>query len=270
MNLQKIRIIMEKEFDEIMKNKIILSTIIGMPILFSIVIPIAMLAPIVFFSSPGDFNHTANGTTNSTISEVGIKGVNSAEEYLVYMVSATLAFFMMLPAMLPTIISSYSIIGEKKNRTLEPLLAAPITVEEIMAGKALSAMLPALLATWVAAAIYAVIAYLLTFNVVHRILVPDLSWIIGLVILAPLLSFLGVMITLVISSRVNDPRTAQQVSVIFVLPLMALFIGQMSGLMMIDTRIILGVCIVALIADIAALKIGSDLFDREEILTRWK
>jgi ABC-2 type transport system permease protein len=186
------------------------------------------------------------------------------------MVSAILPFFMMLPAILPTIISSYSIVGEKKNRTLEPLLAAPIAVEDILAGKALSALVPALVATWISAAVFAVVVFLLTNNIVHRILVPDLTWIIGLFVLGPLVAFLGVMFTIVISSRVNDPRTAQQISVIFIVPIMALFMAQMFGLFMINVTIILAVCAIAFVADVAIIKIGSELFEREKILTRWK
>ena len=177
---------------------------------------------------------------------------------------------MMLPAILPTIISSYSIVGEKKNRTLEPLLAAPISVEDIMAGKAIAALLPALIATWLSAAIFAIVVYVLTNNIVHRILVPDTTWIIGLFVLGPLVAFLGVMFTIVISSRVNDPRTAQQISVIFIVPIMAIFMGQMFGLFLINETIILAVCAVAFVADIAVIKIGGELFEREKILTRWK
>ena len=85
-----------------------------------------------------------------------------------------------------------------------------------------------------------------------------------------ILAFMGVMFTVVISSRVNDPRTAQQISVVFILPIMAIFMGQMFGIILVNETIVLGVCVVALIADIAVVKIGSELFDREEILTRWK
>ena len=200
----------------------------------------------------------------------GAENMGAQEAYIVFMVSAILPFFMMLPAILPTIISSYSIVGEKKNRTLEPLLAAPIAVEDIMAGKALAALIPALIATWISAAIFAVLVYVLTNNIVHRILVPDTTWLIGLFVLGPLVAFLGVMFTIIISSRVNDPRTAQQISVIFILPIMAIFMAQMFGVLLINETVMLGVCVVALIADIAVIKIGSDLFDREGILTRWK
>ncbi|MGA9140016.1 MAG: ABC transporter permease subunit [Methanocella sp.] len=266
MNAKKIRLIIEKEFDEIMKNKLVLSTLLLMPLLFAIVIPAAMILPAIL--SPDQL--TGNETMDLVKNLPGAENMGAQEAYIVFMVSAILPFFMILPAILPTIISSYSIVGEKKNRTLEPLLAAPIAVEDILAGKALAALLPALVATWISAAVFAVMVYVLTNNIVHRILVPDTTWLIGLFILGPLVAFLGVMFTIIISSRVNDPRTAQQVSVIFILPIMAIFMAQMFGVLLINETVMLGVCVVVLIADVAVVKIGSDLFDREGILTRWK
>lgn len=266
MNAKKIRLIIEKEFDEIMKNKMVLSSILLMPLMFAIVIPCAMLLPVII--APDEM---ADNETQDLIKNLpGAESMSPQAAYVTYMTSAILPFFMMLPAFLPTIISSYSIVGEKKNRTLEPLLAAPVAVEDIMAGKAIAALLPALAATWISAAIFAVMVYLMTYSIVQRILVPDLTWLIGLFVLGPLVAFLGVMFTIIISSRVNDPRTAQQISVIFVLPIMALFIGQIFGLFLINETIILAVCAVALVADIAVIKIGGELFEREKILTRWK
>jgi|AGTN01.3.fsa_nt_gi ABC-type Na+ efflux pump, permease component len=266
MNAKKIRLIVEKEFDEIMKNKMVLATLLFMPLLFAIVIPASMLLPVIM--SPEELG--GNDTAQMISHVPGVEDMTTQEGFIVFMVSAILPFFMMLPAILPTIISSYSIVGEKKNRTLEPLLAAPISVEDIMAGKALAALIPALVATWVSAAIFAIVVYLLTNNIVHRILVPDATWLLGLFVLGPLVAFLGVMFTVVISARVNDPRTAQQISVIFILPIMALFMAQMFGLIMINETVILAVCAVALVADLAIIKIGGELFEREKILTRWK
>ena len=266
MNAKKIRLIVEKEFDEIMKNKLVLGSIVLMPLLFALVIPFAMLAPAVL--SPNELS--GNDTKQLVGNLPGAENMTGPEAYIVFMVSAILPFFMMLPAILPTVISSYSIVGEKKNRTLEPLLAAPIAVEDIMAGKAIAALIPALAATWLAAAIFSVVVFLLTNSIVHRILVPDATWLLGLFVLGPLVAFLAVMFTVVISSRVTDPRTAQQISVVFVLPIMALFMAQMFGLMLVNETIILGVCAVVFVADVAIVKIGSELFEREKILTRWK
>ena len=266
MNAKKIRLIIEKEFDEIMKNKLVLGTMLFLPLMFAVVLPVAMLMPAIV--SPGDLS--ANDTARMIGQLPGASDMSGPEAYIIFMVKAILPLFMMLPAILPTIISSYSIVGEKKNRTLEPLLATPVAVEDIMIGMALASLIPAVAATWVAGAIFAVLVWLLTHNIVHRILVPDLTWLVSLVVLSPLLAFLGVMLTVIISSRVNDPRTAQQFSVILIIPIFAVLMAQMFGLMMINELVVLAICAVLVIADVAVVKIGSDLFDREEILTRWK
>lgn len=266
MNAKKIRLIVEKEFDEIMKNKMILATILLMPLLFAIIVPMMAIIPSIM--SPEEL--ASNDTAKMVSILPGSENMTVQEAFITFMVKAMLPFFMILPAILPMIISSYSIIGEKRNRTLEPLLAAPIEVEDIMMGKTISALAPGLVATWISAAIFAVLIWAFTHNIVHRIIVPDTTWLLGLFVLGPLLAFLGVMLTVVISSKVNDPRTAQQVSVVLILPIMAIFMMQMLGLVLINETIILGICAVAFLADIAIIKIGSDLFDREEILTRWK
>ena len=85
-----------------------------------------------------------------------------------------------------------------------------------------------------------------------------------------MLAFLGIMVALIISSRVNDPRVAQQISVIFIIPIMGLFIGQMSGFLLIDMRVVTGLAVVLLIVDAVILRFAKSMFDREEILTKWK
>ena len=259
---------MQKEFDEIMKNKMVLSTILLMPLVFSVLVPMAMILPIAF---AGDTFTSVNNTTQSMGGISGLPAMNSQIDLIGFLVNALLPFFMMLPAMLPIIISSYSIIGEKKNRTLEPLLAAPVSVYEIMIGKALSAMIPALLATWISALIFMVLSETIVKTTLNAWIMPDvLTWLVSLLLLAPLLAFLGILFSLVISSRVNDPRVAQQVSVVILLPLIGLFMLQFNGLILINTQYEFLLLVIVLIVDAVALQIRNVMFDREEILTRWK
>lgn len=266
MTLYKIRAVVEKEFDEIMKNKYILGSILFIPLLFALLLPASLIAPAVFYPD----SYLSSNQTSYMGTAFG-NGQGSQESLIIFFITTVLPFFMMLPAILPTIIASYSIIGEKKNRTLEPLLAAPVTVYDILIGKALSAIIPALLATWISALLFFGITESLIYLGLHRLIVPDLTtWAVGMLVLAPLLAFLGIMVALIISSRVNDPRVAQQISAIFVVPIMALFIGQMSGFLLLDTRVILGVVLVMFVIDAVVLIMSKPMFDREGILTRWK
>ena len=59
-----------------------------------------------------------------------------------------MAYFLLIPAMVPMAIATQSVIGEKVARSLEPQLATPLEVRELLAGKTLAAALPAVTATW--------------------------------------------------------------------------------------------------------------------------
>lgn len=265
MTTDKIRSVMEKEFDEIMRNKYILMTLLLAPLVIAILLPIAIISPGVY--SPDSY------LSSSQISHMvmAIGGDGSQEALIIFLMVSILPLFMVLPAVLPTIIASYSIIGEKKNRTLEPLLATPITVYDILIGKALSAIIPAMLATWLSAIIFFAVAELIIDIGLHTLIMPDLAlWALGLLILAPLLAFLGIMFAIIISSRVNDPRVAQQITVLLILPIMGLFIGQFSGFLFIDANVLFEVSFLVLIIDLVVVRLSKSIFDREGILTRWK
>ena len=59
-----------------------------------------------------------------------------------------MAYFLLIPAMVPMAIATQSVIGEKVARSLEPQLATPLQVPELLAGKTIAAALPAVTATW--------------------------------------------------------------------------------------------------------------------------
>ena len=75
---------------------------------------------------------------------------------------------------------------------------------------------------------------------------------------------------MLVSARVNDPRTAQQFGALFILPLTGLFMAQMSGAFILSLG--LGVVVLAGLFLLWALLLvfGVALFERETILTRWK
>ena len=73
-----------------------------------------------------------------------------------------------------------------------------------------------------------------------------------------------------ISSRVTDPRVAEQISSVFVLPVIGLFVGQATGLIFVNAQFILWMAIGLFFLDIGLLAFARQLFQRETILTRWK
>jgi hypothetical protein len=213
---------MRKDLDEFKKQKLVIGSIVAMPIFLGVVLPLVMFVPMITMapiekpwdvdgllelgSLPDGFREPWTNQTqeyvsfestmvqhmilrnakvndcilvscvieNSTVSNATIRNCTLTDSYLdnVLVVSSEgsgldgnhilavqcnfmftrtkpsdidvvlpmmfnmiLMIFIIVPATLPTIIASYSIVGEKNNRSLEPLLATPTTDGELLAGK---------------------------------------------------------------------------------------------------------------------------------------
>ena len=90
-------------------------------------------------------------------------------------------------------------------------------------------------------------------------------------IMGPLAALLGLQLAVCASSRVNDPRSAQQLgALIIVLPIAALQIAQFIGGVVLTTGMMLALALLLCGANAVLMSIAIRLFDRESILTRWK
>jgi ABC-2 type transport system permease protein len=184
--------------------------------------------------------------------------------------SFMMILFLMMPLMVPVTIAAYSIVGEKVSRSLEPLLAAPITTSRLLVAKGLAAAIPGIGMAWICYALFLICARFLVAS--DRVFAFFLNpmWLIAMFLLAPLLTIMAVNVGIIVSSRTSDPRAAEQLGSLVVLPLLVLLFGPMVGLIMLNSSTF-WICsaIVALIY-IGLIYLGVALFQRETILTRWK
>lgn len=265
--MKKIWILVRKEWTEVFKNRFVLFSVAFLPLLFT-VMPLAIL---YFTGSAEDLGGDATLTSDLPPSFAQVCSDMSGQECMqYYIVSQFMLLFMMVPMIVPITFASYSIVGEKSTRTLEPLLATPISTFELLMGKALAATLPAVLATWLSFLLYFVGTLIMAVSPVVTVKLFDALWLVAIFIVGPLLAIAGVSIAVMISSRVNDPRVAEQISAVFVLPLIGLFVGQSTGLIFINESIILWMAAGLFVLDLALFAFAIQLFQRETILTRWK
>jgi len=179
-------------------------------------------------------------------------------------------FFVMAIA-LPTTIAAYSFVGEKTNKTLEPLLASPLTDSELLWGKYLAVFVPVMLLIALAFVISTTIIDIAMFPTLGYILLPDAVWLLGILVITPLVCLIGISVNVLISSKVNDVRTAQQYSSLIVFPVMsALFLGPsfLSITIGIEFLAIMGVIFLGVVALLIWLSLR--VFNREDILTSRK
>ncbi|MGD9901907.1 MAG: ABC transporter permease subunit [Vicinamibacterales bacterium] len=183
-----------------------------------------------------------------------------------YLLGQFLPLFVLVPVVGAMALVTTSIVDELRSRTLEPLLATPITTLELLVAKAagafavamalLAAGLVTFAAVVAATAGVAVVAALASWN--GAVLLGGL---------APAATAAALLLGVVVSSRVRDARTAQQFSVVVVLPLVALFVGQLGA--GVGTAALLGASAVGWLVAAALALAGVRVFDRERILTRW-
>jgi ABC-2 type transport system permease protein len=180
-----------------------------------------------------------------------------------------LTLLLLVPVTGAITFAGHSLVGEKLGRSLEPLLATPITTFELLIGKVLGALIPSLGVMLLTFGIYlAAIGLLAEPGVLTAMLTPrTLLLVFGL---GPMASLVALQVGVLVSARVNDPRTAQQFGALLILPLTGLFMAQMTGLFVLTTALTLLLLAGLGVVWFLLLALGVALFDRETILTRWR
>jgi ABC-2 type transport system permease protein len=262
--MDKIKTIIDKEWAEVFKNKLVLFTVAFLPLLLTALPLITLYA---MQNLPPE-ELISGSTPDAFFGDLCI-GLSEVDCTQVYLLNIFTLMFMILPVMIPVTIAAYSIVGEKTTRSLEPLLATPITTAELIIGKAAAAVIPAIVVTWISFGIYLFGARLMTNATIFAQLIAPM-WLLAVFLVGPLLAVLAVCTAMMISSRVTDPRTAEQLSGAVVLPIILLIMGQSFGIFLLSSELVLVTAVVLLFLDAFLIYLTIKLFRRETILTRWK
>ncbi len=270
MNLRYIRAIVRKEWAELYKDTLIVLSVLFLPVIFAAL-------PLVILWSTGGYEGAVEETAAALPAQmaqfcqggVGDNALSSGACTQVFIASQFIVLFMMLPLLIPATIAPYTIVGEKTQRTLEPLLATPINTGDLLLGKNLAATVPAVASTWLAFGVFALGARLIISD-------PDVfarlfegRWLFAVFVLGPLLAVLSVNLAIMVSSRSTDPRVAQQIASLVVFPILIVFFGQIIGWFYLSQVLVFVFALLALMLDVLLSWLAVRIFDREAILTRW-
>jgi len=166
-------------------------------------------------------------------------------------------------------VAAYAVVGEKQARTLEPLLATPITTFELLVAKVLGALVPGIALVIVCFALYLGGVALFAHPGVYRTLFFPRA-LLTIFLLGPLASLAALQLAVCVSSRVNDARSAQQVGALIILPISVLLVAEFTNNVQLTSRVVLLISAFLAALNVGLMAIGIRLFDRESILTRWK
>ena len=179
-------------------------------------------------------------------------------------------WFVIGAASLPTGIASYSIVGEKIQKSLEPLLATPMKDSEILLGKSIASFVPQIAAIWASSVVFMVLMDLITHTGLGYFYYPNWSFGVILFLLAPLASILSIELTVILSARADDVRSVQQFTGVMFFPFLIIYVMTEISVIALNTTNLLIMSGIFLVIDLFLFYLSTATFKREEILTRWR
>jgi ABC-2 type transport system permease protein len=184
----------------------------------------------------------------------------------VFVFQQFLTLVLLVPVTGAMSLAAHGVIGERQGRTLEPLLATPMTTVELLLAKMLTAWLPSVAMGLLATILYFVVVAAVAEPGVVSALV-SLRTALLVLVGGPLLTAVALQLVVLTSTRARDPRSAQQVGVLVVLPLMGLLVAQGTGVFWLTVPAILGMLVVLVVVWLALLGLSVAVFEPERMLT---
>ncbi|MFP5341386.1 MAG: ABC transporter permease [Candidatus Limnocylindria bacterium] len=254
--------LLRREWAEMVRNRLLVATILVPPLLLT-------AAPILLGAMVGERALPPELVEQILEQRPEWRAFSPGELAGAFAVQQFLVFFLLMPAYIPLSIATFSIIGEKQARSLEPVLAAPIRTIELLAGKAIAALAPGVLAGLVTYAMFVLLASAVYGPNLFGV-VTDESWLAGVLLLGPAVGLSSVVAGVIVSARVNDPRVAQQIGGVIIVPIIGVVLVQATGTVLVGASGYVLLAAIILVVALIGLRIGVRLFDREAILTRWR
>ena len=179
-------------------------------------------------------------------------------------------FFVTGAATLPTAMAAYSFVGEKTERSLEPLLATPVSDVDVLVGKALAAVLPAVVSMWVGMTVFMAITDVQAHRTLGLWFFPNPTALLAMFLLVPAVALVSAEVSVLISARATDVRSAQQLGTLVVIPFAALYVASEIGALSLNAGTMLALAAALVAVAVVLFFSARAAFNREEILTRWK
>ena len=234
----RVRAILVKELREYRRNRFVVGTMAFLPVLF-VALPIVQLLTV-----------SASAASSKLDTRIGI----------------SLLYLLLIPAFVPSTLSAYSVVGEREQGTLEPILITPIRREEFLVGKALAIAAPTLMIAYAIFGIFLAATALFAHPGIDSAVFAG-SHVLVQLLFTPLLAGWSIWIGIAISARSTDIRVAQQLSVFASLPPLAIVALMQFKVITPSTGLALGLAAVLLAVDVLGWRAVAAMFDRERLLT---
>ncbi|KAA2258696.1 ABC transporter permease subunit [Solihabitans fulvus] len=234
--------ILRKELLDYRRNRFVIITMAVLPVVF-VVLPMIQL-----FSVP------ASGAGSASVVKLDTR------------IGLSLLYMLLIPAIVPSTLAAYSVVGEREQGTLEPVLITPIRREEFLVGKALAAFIPTLVIAYTVFGVFLGAAALFAQRDVASAVFEG-SHVLVQLLFTPLLAGWSIWVGIAISARSRDVRAAQQLGTLASLPPLVVVALMALNVITPSSGIALAFAAVLLVIDGFGWRAVAAMFDRERLVT---
>jgi ABC-2 type transport system permease protein len=270
-NWRAVNGIIRKDLRMVTQSKSVMLPMLIIPMIFVLLIPVGMII---------GFNYFAAVIEKSSDFQDILKMLPASlrERYAdlsVVQVVALYAFrymfapmHLILPIMTSSVIAADAFAGERERKTLEALLYTPTSDFELLLAKRLGALVPGVLVAWLSAVIYWIIVDIGAWPMFGRPILPDATWLLLALWVAPAAAAMALGATVIVSSRAKSFQDANQISGLVVLPIVVLMVAQASGITFMGVWLTFVVGLVFWLLAAVLYVIGARTLRRSELLAR--
>lgn len=229
--------IFRKELWDFRRNRFVILTMAFLPLLFVALTTVQLLL--------------VNASTSSAKLDAHIE--------------LSLLYMLMVPAMVPSVLAAYAIVGEREQGTLEPILSTPIGREEFLVGKALAVLVPTLGIAYLIFGIFLGIAAIFA-QPGAASAVFEGSHLLVQLLFTPLLAGWSIWVGIAISARSADVRAAQQLGMLASLPPLVIVALMSFNVIAPTLGLAFGIGGALLVVDALGWRAVAAAFDRERLV----
>ena len=261
MNVKQLALI-KKDIRGITSNKQVFMVMLMVPLALTIVLPSIFVFVTAFVpGATSDFQKLLDMLPVTA-------GEYSQEQMILGLVLNKImpAFFLLIPVMASSVMAASSFVGEKEKHTLETLLYSPLSLKQLFQSKILAGFSVGMMVSLISFAAMMLVLEIEMFFLTGRAIMPDLSWLIVMFLIAPAISLVAIAITVRGSAKAQTMEEAQQRAVFLIFPILALVIGQFTGVILVNSWLLLGVGIMLALLAALLMRGAEGKFTYEKLL----
>ena len=254
--------LIKKDMRSVISNKQVFAVLLIVPIVLTIALPSIFVFVILFApDAASDFQKLLDmlPAPNREYSQ-------QQQIFSLILNQIMPSFFLIIPIMASSVMAASSFVGEKEKHTLETLLYSPLSLGRLFQSKILAGFSVGMMISYSSFAAMLLVMELESFFLTGNLLLPAASWLAIMLLIAPAISLIAIAVTVRSSAKAQTIEEAQQRAVFLIFPILALIIGQFTGVILVNSWLLLVVGIVLALLAFLLMRGAAGKFTYEKLL----